>query len=284
MPEGPEIRRAADRVAEVLLNRPLVDVAFACDAFPHLQVAANGLIGQSVKRVDTRGKAMLIRFSGGLTMYSHNQLYGRWVTAAIDEVPPSTRTLRVALGTATHRALLYSASDIALLDEMELSTHPFLTRLGPDILDQQLTTGQIVERARSREFRNRNFAALLLDQSFLAGVGNYLRSEILFAAGISPWSTPTQLTTKQLVAIARQALQISQRSYRTGGITNPMRRAAEIRRQLRQSGEPPTLESYRFAVFRREAAPCYACRQPIRKVSAASRPLFYCAACQGVCA
>ncbi|HNP37122.1 MAG TPA: endonuclease VIII [Woeseiaceae bacterium] len=282
MPEGPEIRRAADRVAKVLLDRPLTDVAFAADAFPHLQDAADALIGQSVTRIDTRGKAMLMRFSGGLTMYSHNQLYGRWVTAAINEIPLSTRALRVTLGTATHRALLYSASDVALLDEVALSTHPFLARLGPDILDQHLTAGQIVERASSRAFRNRNFVALLLDQNFLAGVGNYLRSEILFAAGINPWSTPKQLTAKQLMAIARQALHTSQRSYRTGGVTNPARRVAEIRRQLRQSGEPHTLENYRFAVFRREAAPCYACRRPIRKVRAASRPLFYCATCQNV--
>ncbi|WP_435992565.1 DNA-formamidopyrimidine glycosylase family protein [Rossellomorea sp. LjRoot5] len=74
MPEGPEIRRAADNVERALKNKTVEDVYFA---FPHLEGYEVLLKGSNVTRVDTKGKAMLIRFDNGYTIYSHNQLYGK---------------------------------------------------------------------------------------------------------------------------------------------------------------------------------------------------------------
>ena len=81
-----------------------------------------------VLRVDTRGKALLIRFEQGLTLYAHNQLYGRWYLNKRGTFPKTGRSLRVALHTETDSALLYSASDIAvLLPEEELDPSVSLT-------------------------------------------------------------------------------------------------------------------------------------------------------------
>ncbi|HEY3590099.1 MAG TPA: DNA-formamidopyrimidine glycosylase family protein, partial [Buttiauxella sp.] len=71
MPEGPEIRRAADKLEAAVLDKPLTDVWFA---FPELKPFESTLIGQKVERVETRGKALLTHFSNGKTLYSHNQL------------------------------------------------------------------------------------------------------------------------------------------------------------------------------------------------------------------
>jgi endonuclease-8 len=60
----------------------------------------------------------------------------------------------------------------------------------------------------------------MLDQSFIAGLGNYLRSEILFAAGLHPDLRPLDLSRKQVGDLARHTLQLSLRSYQTGGIIN----------------------------------------------------------------
>ena len=76
MPEGPEIRRAADSLEAAVQGEPLTDVWFA---FPQLQVYQAPLVGQRVTHIETRGKALLTHFSGGLTLYSHNQLYGIWI-------------------------------------------------------------------------------------------------------------------------------------------------------------------------------------------------------------
>ena len=98
----------------------------------------------------------------------------------------------MALDTQSHRAL-FSASDINILQSEEEDQF-FLQKIGPDILDEGLTW-KVVSRRLSDKFRNRQLASLFLDQSFLAGVGNYLRSEILFDARANPLK-PKELALK----------------------------------------------------------------------------------------
>jgi len=287
MPEGPEIRRAADQISAVLVSQPLVQVFFAEEHFPELARCTKALVGQRVLRIDTHGKAMLTRLDGGQTIYSHNQLYGRWRICKRGVLPDTRRSLRLALHTAKHSALLYSASEIELLGADELTQHPFLSRLGPDVLDKQLNWRTLRDRVISSEFKRRSLAALYLDQHYLAGIGNYLRSEILFAARLNPWHKPSELAQSELSRLSRQTLAIARRSYRTGGITNPPGLTAELRAALRKtrSGKGATQpqldkEDYRFAVFRRGGESCYTCGTPVERVNVSSHALYYCPECQ----
>jgi endonuclease-8 len=125
----------------------------------------------------SKTSALASRSYNGLTIYSHNQLYGRWYTVRRPRMPRTGRQLRIELRTRTHKALLYSASDIDVLDDDQLLKHPFLSRVGPDILDRALTKAHVVERLCDPAFRNRSLGSLYLDQRFLAGNGNYLRSD-----------------------------------------------------------------------------------------------------------
>ena len=271
MPEGPEIRLAADRVAKVLVGRPIVAAELL---LPRIKRFESRLIGSSVTAVDTRGKAMLTRFDNGLTLYSHNQLYGRWYTARRPKLPKTGRQLRVALHTPTHSALLYSASDIEVLTERALARHPFLNRVGPDILDPDLTADQIVESLLSATFRNRALGHLYLDQAFLAGIGNYLRSEILWAARADPTAKPAQLDPGTLHDVASQTLIISRRSYRTRGVTAPPKAAKE-----RKAGGM-TYQQYRFQAFGRDGQGCYECGTTLERRTLGSRNIFVCTQCQ----
>ncbi len=283
MPEGPEIRRAADRIARVVVGQPLASVYFDRGTFPRLARQAKDLAGQTVLRIDTRGKAMLTRLDGGLTIYSHNQLYGRWYTARAGQRPNTNRSLRMALHTQTHSALLYSASEIDLLDVDGLAAHPFLSRLGPDILDETLEWRPLRDQCRDPRFARRSLAALYLDQSFVAGIGNYLRSEILFTARLNPWLRPRDLSVGELGTLARTTLTIGRRAYETGGMTNPPRRIAALRRALdpdvarhRQRAR----EAVRFAVFDRDGQPCYDCGDIVERVEVSARRLYFCPGCQ----
>ena len=271
MPEGPEIRRAADRVARVLVGNTVESVEFG---LPRLERYEGRLSGSKVTAVDTRGKAMLTRFDNGLTLYSHNQLYGRWYTTRRPRMPRTNRQLRVELTTATHKALLYSASDIEVLTEKQLATHPFLCRVGPDILDPELTAAGIAERLGEPAFRNRALGSLYLDQRFLAGNGNYLRSEILWAAGLEPAARPADLTSAERFKLAQETLRIARRSYRTRGVIV----APTLARALKDEGL--AYRDYRFYVFDREGLPCRRCGSPIARRSMGSRNLFECVACQ----
>jgi endonuclease-8 len=263
VPEGPEIRRAADRVADVLVGRRIQE---ACFAFPELQSFEAQLKGAVVEAVDTRGKAMLTRFDNELTLYSHNQLYGRWFTVRRGKLPETRRSLRVALHTDSDSALLYSASDISVLTPGQIQSHPFLSRLGPDVLDADLTADTIARRLDQKRFMRRSLAALYLDQSFLAGLGNYLRSEILYGAGLHPALRPVDLEPHNKNRLARETIRMCRRSYRNGGKTltpGPGRRKAD-----------------RFWVFARASKPCYACGTHIHRENYSGRRLYFCAVCQ----
>ncbi len=271
MPEGPEIRRAADGLATVLEGQTIHTLRFGQ---PRLRHHAKALRGHRVSAVETRGKALLTHFEHGLSIYSHNQLYGVWRVLKGHTLPASKRSLRLLLQTDTHSAILYSASDIGVWATLELANHPFLRKLGPDIMDDRLTWRQIAERLALPAFAKRDLGTLYLDQAFLAGNGNYLRSEILFDARLPAHQRAVALTRGEAGRLARSTLAVSRRSYETAGITLAPRLAT----RLQQRGLPRGQR--RFYVFGRDAQPCYRCGTAIRREQAGGRRLYFCPQCQ----
>ncbi len=273
MPEGPEIRRAADAVAGAIAGRVAKEVVFA---FEHLKPFEALLSDETVERVETRGKAMLIRFANAYNIYSHNQLYGVWMVRKAYDFPPTKRQLRLAIHNNEQSALLYSASEIEVLHNRELAAHPFLAKLGPDLLDETLTADAVAARFQAKEFRNKRLTTLLLDQGFLAGTGNYLRSEILFVAGVHPTLRPADCSDAQIEDLAAAALALTRQSYRTGGITNDEARALA----LKEAGW--TRRDYRFHVFRRAGQACFTCGEPIVEDRVGGRGIYLCPTCQSI--
>lgn len=262
MPEGPEIRRAADNLEAAIQGKPLTEVWFA---FPELKPFQAMLIGQTVVRVQTCGKALLTHFSGGLVLYSHNQLYGVWRVVKAGAQPQTTRILRVRLETADSAILLYSASDIAMLTPEQVAQHPFLTRIGPDVLDPSLTAADVKQRLLDPRFRRRQLDALLLDQAFLAGLGNYLRVEILWESGLAPGHKPQALSEAQCEALSHALLDIPRLSYQTRGQADERRHHGAL---------------FRFHVFHRAGENCERCGHVIEKTTRTSRPFYWCPGCQ----
>lgn len=271
MPEGPEIKRAADKIAAALIHHPAKEVWFA---FEHLKPYEAELKNQTIIAVEPRGKALVTRFEKGLSVYSHNQLYGKWEIRRAYSYPQTQRQLRLAIHNLQKSALLYSASDIEVLDEAAIATHPFLRRLGPDVLSDDTTLEIIQTRLCAPTFRRRRFTTLLLDQQFLAGLGNYLRSEILFVARVHPSLRPIDCSDGQLFALAEAAMAIPLRSYQTGGITNDLELVARLKaRGMRRS-------QYRHWAFGRAGYPCFVCSTSIVKDVAGARRYYYCPNCQ----
>ena len=268
MPEGPEIRRAADHLAAAVVGQPLASAWFA---FPALRRHARTLPGHRITAIVPHGKALLTHFDHGWTLYSHNQLYGVWEVADAGERPATTRSLRVALETDTRAILLYSASDVSMWRTDDLPQHPFLSKLGPDVLDPALQARTVAARLDDARFRGRALSALLLDQAFLAGMGNYLRSEVLFEARLCPTLRPADLTAAQRRTLARHLLDVPRRSYATRGI--------EAAAGMRADYTAPR-GAFRFRVFDREGLPCEACGARITREEHGTRRLYLCPRCQ----
>lgn len=262
MPEGPEIRRAADALAKAVAGEPLVQAWFAP---PALKRHEKKLVGRRIEAITPHGKALLTRFDNGLTLYSHNQLYGVWRVAGAGERPATGRSLKVALETSRKAILLYSATDIEMWPSEQVHEHPFLQRLGPDALDPSLDVGTVEARLLDSRFARRRLGALLLDQAFVAGLGNYLRVEILWEAGLGHDRRPCDLDDTERALLAEAILDLPRRSYRTRG-----------RRGAGHLQDTP----FRFRAYERAGEACARCLTPIEKSMVASRPFYACPRCQ----
>jgi len=271
MPEGPEIRRAADAVAAAIVGKTARRVRFGLAPLERFEAR---LTGARIEAIETHGKAMLTRFDIGLNIYSHNQLYGRWYVVPAGEPPETGRQLRLAIETDDRWALLYSASDIHVLADDEIPSHPFLSKLGPDVLDPATTAETVRKRLLDPRFRHRQLGGFLTDQRFVAGLGNYLRCEILFVAALAPRTRPADLDDERLQRLATAIVELPRQSYRTGGITNDIA-AAE-----RMMAAGASFEQARFFVFRRAGLPCHRCGSDIVKATQGGQACYHCPGCQ----
>ena len=273
MPEGPEIKRAAERIAKAISGQIAERVEFA---FERLQPYEAELQGRRITCVEARGKAMLTRFEDTpVRIYSHNQLYGRWKTSKAGTLPKTTRSLRLAIHTPKRSALLYSASDICVLhNDAEEAEHAYLSRLGPDLLDNSVCPAMVDARLQDRKFARRRLAGLYLDQSFLCGPGNYLRSEILFVARTHPQKRPCDLRDDERMRLAEASLSVTRRAYAQRGVTVAGDEVAQLK------SEGASRRQYRHYVFARAGYPCRECGASVEKSTVSGRRLYHCPHCQ----
>ena len=130
MPEGPEIKRLATRLSKVLTNQPLEEFRFS---YRDLDRYDAELRLQKITKIDSKGKALLVFFESGLALYSHNQLYGKWLIVRKGKHPKTNRTQRLVISTST---LLFNIGTISLV--------PFL-------LIPLLTNAKAIERFKFGE-------------------------------------------------------------------------------------------------------------------------------------
>lgn len=271
MPEGPEIWRVASRLSKALSDQEIQDIHFA---FDNLKKYEDKLVHNKVDHVEARGKAILTRFEDGLNIYSHNQLYGKWKIVENGERPDTNRSLRLSLTNRNHSALLYSASEIEVLTDQELEEHDYLKKLGPDVLHPDTDYQTVLQRYKDDTFQNRKVATLLLDQSFLSGLGNYLRAEIMFVSGVHPDLKLRECTGQQKEIMAEASIELARRSYETEGITTDPKTVEALKREGKSRSE------YRHFVYNREGERCYKCGTEIEVDKTGGRKLYFCPKCQ----
>jgi endonuclease VIII len=267
MPEGPEIFLAARKVHRAVAEQPIqLELCY-----PRLRSRAKILRGVAIVRVAARSKAMLTEFANGVVLYSHNQLYGEWVVHEAN-APLLPKQVRLIIHTARQRVVLYSATEFAWLKVGTENTHPYLAKLGPEILDQAVTPQLIAQRLAC--FPRRVVADALLDQHVVAGLGNYLRADILHVAQVNPLRKISELKNNELLRIAKACKTLTQRSVQRDGVVRPWAHYLATRK----TGDD--YEAARFYVYNREGEPCWRCAAPIIRTTQGGRGLFYCPRCQ----
>jgi endonuclease-8 len=215
MPEGPTIRNTAD-----LLRNALADQEITRFQSPLKKAAAEGwaekITGQNVRAVRSHGKNLFIDFASDWTLYTHMLMWGAWhVYAQGEPWRKQARKARVVLETATHCAVLFSAPVCQLVHASDLTTHP-TSDLGPDLLSATFGATELAEvRRRLQEQGDASIGEAIMNQTVMAGIGNILKSEILFAARIHPERPSASLSDDEFERLIATSQDMMQRSYDT---------------------------------------------------------------------
>ena len=174
--------------------------------------------------------------------------------------------------TPTRWADLRGPTACELMDDVGRAA--LLARLGPDPLRSDADAGKAWDRVhRSRQA----VAALLMDQSVLAGVGNVYRAEVLFRHGVDPM-TPGRLVDRELwECLWKDLVDLMADGVRTGRIDT----VAEEHEPHRM-GRPPRQDRHggEVYVYRRDGQPCLVCGTEVRMRDLAGRKLYWCPTCQ----
>lgn len=272
MPEGPEIKRLADAIEGIVGGEEVLEVEIAASAFKRYE---KDLLGKRVEQVEPRGKATIFRFEGDYNVFTHLKLYGRWVFVGEGEKLDTTRQVKFGLMTKKGGVYLCSSPDVTVLHDEDVEQHPYLAKLGPDVInDASVTTKVIEERLGEKKWSKMPLGKLLLDQSFAAGIGNYLRSEILFVAKLLPEAKAVELDDAKRSALAHAILELPRRSYHEKGVTTPDAHVAQ------QKALGKGREDYRFFVYKRAGEACIECGETIEERTHGSRRIFVCPGCQ----
>lgn len=180
MPEGDTVLQTAQRLHTALSGRLLTRSDLRVPRF-----ATADLTGRTVLDVTPRGKHILTRVEGGLTLHSHLRMDGAWRVYGPDERwrGGPGHQIRAVLGNAERIAVGYRLPVLELLrtaDEESVVGH-----LGPDILGPDWDPDAALRNLLADPARTVGEA--LLDQRNLAGIGNVFRCETCFLARTTPW-------------------------------------------------------------------------------------------------
>ncbi|MER7699007.1 DNA-formamidopyrimidine glycosylase family protein [Streptomyces sp. NPDC096095] len=281
MPEGDTVLQTAARLHQALAGRVLTRSDLRVPRF-----ATADLTGRTVLDVTARGKHLLTRVEGGLTLHSHLRMDGAWRVFAPDEPwrGGPGHQVRAILANAEHTAVGYRLPVLELLRTSEESRA--VGHLGPDPLGPDWDPGLALDRLLAAP--ERPVGGALLDQRNLTGIGNVYKCELCFLARVTPWlpvgALPDGVLTR-LVTLTERLLHANRdRPARTTTIASELRTppspAPDAAAPGRPRARPPVRVQERLFVYGRARRPCLRCGTPIRSADQDGRPTYWCPGCQ----
>ncbi|MBO3746522.1 Fpg/Nei family DNA glycosylase [Streptosporangiaceae bacterium NEAU-GS5] len=257
MPEGDAVYKTAKRLRGALDGRALTRSDFRVPRY-----ATADLRGRTVLTTQSRGKHLLTRVEGGLTVHTHLRMDGSWRISRAGARIPGGDVVRLVLGNTEWLAVGHKLGMVDLVaTDREDSV---VGHLGPDLLGADWDAGQAVENIRKNP--DLTIGEALLEQRNLAGIGTIWRAETLFMAGLSPWRKAGEVTDLEgLVAVAHQLMNASKDG--PGPVT---------------TGDPRPGRT--LWVYGRAHRPCRRCGNPVSRGDLGTQPydrlIFWCRTCQ----
>jgi len=274
MPELPEVETIARLIRPRLEGRRIEDCevrwtrtlgGLSRPAF------ARAVVGARLSRIWRRGKYVVVdlehggRASGALV--GHLRMTGRIHVEPTTWDPGPYLKVRLALddGTSFYFIDVRKFARLCFTDE----PHVLLGDLGPEPLSDEFTPAWLAGALRSR---TRRLKPLLLDQTFLAGIGNIYADESLFRAGLHPLARSDRISPARSAALCTEIrATLGEAIAREGSSFDTFYRTPE--------GNPGSYQD-EFKVYGRAGKPCPRCAAPIARIVVGQRGTHLCRRCQ----
>jgi formamidopyrimidine-DNA glycosylase len=219
------------------------------------------IAGQSIRDVGRRGKFLLLQLSSDVLLF-HLRMSGDLLVEPLTAPPASHHRLALDLDDGLRLAF----NDPRKFGRVWLVGNPdeILGGLGPEPLAEDLTSQDFYRRLHPHR---RQLKPLLLDQAFLAGLGNIYADEALHLAGLHPLSLASQLDEAQAARLLESIRQVLEDGIqRQGASIDWVYRGGDF-------------QNY-FLVYQRTGEPCGNCGSPIQRMVVGQRGTHFCPSCQ----
>jgi endonuclease-8 len=272
MPEGDTVFLAAQTLNRFMAGRIVTRFE---SVYPALTRVAEDhpIVGRTIESVSARGKHLLIAFSGDLVLRTHMRMNGSW------HIYPSgarwqrpARDMRVLVCTADACGVGFNIPVAELLTSRDLDRHRQLQALGPNLLAEPFDRDEAVRRLRARA--GDPIAEVLLNQRVIAGIGNVFKSEVLFLAGVDPFTPAGHLAGDDLDRI----VDVAREQLAANVMTRSQTLSTATGRRTTRSLDP----NEKLWVYSRGGRPCRRCGAAIqsRKSGLDARITYWCPNCQ----
>ena len=292
MPELPEVETVARDLQRRVAGARIDDAEVRWERTIRHPLPAERFVaelrGAAIRRVGRRAKSVLVHFEDGRVMTVALRMTGALIVAAPGT--PDDPYARVIFRLADGRELRYR--DVRKFGRIGLweggglrarrapsarrvaeARAPYrvgevFERYGPEPLARSFSAARLADRLRRRSAR---LKTLLLDQSFIAGVGNIYADEALWRACLHPLRAADTLTPAEIRRLHRAIRQVLRQGIR--------HRGASFADYVGADGEPGE-NAERLAVYQRTDAPCLRCGRPIARIVVGQRGTHFCPHCQ----
>ncbi|MGR8921519.1 MAG: DNA-formamidopyrimidine glycosylase family protein [Gammaproteobacteria bacterium] len=261
MPEGDTIHKIANFLAPRLTSRRVANITMADE------VAAKQCRSRRIEGVTARGKHLFIELDNHTALRSHLGMHGSWHRYAQGELWKKPRwQASLVISIDGDEYVCFNAKEIELVNLSSVRDRIVHSRLGPDLIADEVDFGELVRRARELLEEETLIADVLLDQRVASGIGNVYKSEVLFIERLMPDARLGDVSAADL-----------ERCFSTA--------ADRLRRNLGGGRRITRLEddgAGHLWVYGRTGLPCLRCAGRIvsRRLGKHHRTTYWCPVCQ----
>jgi formamidopyrimidine-DNA glycosylase len=265
MPELPEVETIKRGLEKTILGKKIVEVCVYNPAVirqPSPVQFKKKLTGLSFKSILRKGKLLILELSDSRFLTIHLKMTGQLVY--LGDPAKSRVSFRFSDGN------ILAFNDQRLFAELKIVDDwkelKFIQELGPEPFEINAEKFKSLLAAKKTKIK-----PLLLDQTFLSGIGNLYAAESLFRAGVHPARPAQSLTDQEKELLFKEIKAVLTEAIHYGG--------SSVDNYVRVTGKPGGYVPY-LKVYDREGKPCLKCKTPVKRISLGGRGTYFCSRCQ----